>query len=432
MDHHMRTIMLALLLSMFVAFPAMALDEPEVSLLEARRNAAMSIIEHVGFEAPFVEEWRDATLGEADLIYDANGEALLYRFAVERWGEVIGSVDAAATPYWGVTVVALTFGDQVFELAAAVDEAVAVVERAYPGAEVIGVAQAMYQYPRIGILVEYLDLEGIVQSVILDLETFEPLAERGEGEPGSIRVVALAEHLRRDELAEAKAGQFHDELVANLEMGGVLRSELALDPELLEPVQPDQWSNVGVTLANLGWNQAQVRVVDVSRLKLIKQEEWDWCARAVAQMIEYYHTQKVTLTQKQIDTILDNDGWWTDWTTALVNFYQQRQNMTHSWVDSNMTQYTTSDATKQQNGFQEYQQQINDGFPISDNILGHSRMGVGYRVTNKHTGVDYFEVGIYDPLGSSNVRWELGWTDSMLGFRAIGTREYPVYVRNTP
>lgn len=428
----------SVLLILVVAGPALARYEDGIPVEEARRNAAIALIEHVGFAAPFLEEWQEPSLGEPTLLYDPSGNTLLYRFPVLQWGEEVGRVDAAATSLLGIAVLAVEMGELPVALEEKLAEAAEQVLADRPGAEIISVLPVVYQYPRVGVMVRYSEpmMEHSVASYF-DLPDLAELSWAGDEDqswPGVAQVRSLYRALARDELAEARMEQYHLEAEANLEASALLYAQLDLDVELYEPIRPDQIAQVPVVLANLGWNQAQVRAVDASRLKLIKQEKSDWCARAVAQMIEYYHLQTTTLSQQQIDTILVSDGWYTgNWKNALVSFYKTHQNMAYSWMDYSLNDTTTTNQSTQQAGIQAYQQQINDGFPFSDNIYGHARMGVGYRVTNKHTGVDYFEIGIYDPLQyGGGIRWELGWTDGMLGLQVVVMRYYPVSVRNTP
>ena len=56
-----------------LTFSAFAVGEPEVPQDDARRAAAVTLIEHVGRETPFVEEWQTATLGDPIVLYDPSG-----------------------------------------------------------------------------------------------------------------------------------------------------------------------------------------------------------------------------------------------------------------------------------------------------------------------------------------------------------------------
>jgi len=91
----------AVLLALWV--PAAAADEHFVNEDDARRLAAITFLQHLAEETPFLEELGEATLGSPMLIDDPETGPLFWEFPAERDGEGIGRLLIPADRRVGTT-----------------------------------------------------------------------------------------------------------------------------------------------------------------------------------------------------------------------------------------------------------------------------------------------------------------------------------------
>ncbi len=129
-----------------------------ISEEDARVQAALSIIEHVAFETPLLEEWSNATLGEAILLWDPSVSEegylpILYDIQVNVNNEPVGRVSVPATPWLGSTRYALNMGIRNYNIEESLDVAADLVYEMYPQVDILSVLPVIYQYPQVAAMI---------------------------------------------------------------------------------------------------------------------------------------------------------------------------------------------------------------------------------------------------------------------------------------
>ncbi len=420
--------------------PAAAEGTPELAPDHARTLAGVFLIERLALETPFLGEWTAVTLDEPLLVYDANGSPLYWEFPVMMYGSQVGRVAVAATSLYGSPGLSVTVGAPAVSVAERVDEAAQLFADSHPELQVLSAEPALVHDPVIAARIEYDDPDaGETAATFVDLVTMEEM-EAGDGDaPGTPMIFSVQEFLERDHASERRE-LFWKEVTSMDDLARRYRLE-DIDPVLRTPFTVDQWEVARDILVDSGLSTVTTRVVSGGSLKLIRQKKSDWCARAVAQMIEYYHFGFTPRTQAQIDSILNSLGWWSapnpsnsvPWKKALVTYYRTYPLMIYSASVDELTILTATDHAKQEQGMKKLMAEIDADAPFSDNVYGHARMGMAYQVVPHNSTETRYYFGIYDPDNTfGGIRWELGWKDGMFGifFCNNAPRHYPVTVRD--
>lgn len=444
------------------AFADVTIITPE----EARMQAGVSLIRQVAFETPLVEEWVDATLGSEVLLWDPGSATrdplpLMYDFDVIVNNEVAGRVSVAATPLLGTTRLSTVIGAREYDIETSLDEAVQMIPILYPNAQIHSVIPVVYQYPRVAAMIQFEDLDTFkLYKVFIELPTLEeiacwpmvngnapssprqqhsqstmqprlnpmgslePIGSTNNDAPGSSEVVSIYANLSQHALWD-RITSYEEEFEVLTAAGDDLELVMQIDPTLNDPIPVWLWPEVEALFVELGWYQADQEILPTYMCKLIKQEEGDWCARAVAQMIQYYHFATLYHTQTQIDTFMNAYGWDTKWKYAMERYYEHKLWMTDSMFDPNIKTSTMNDDVKQLAGWNTLKKQIDDGFPLCDGVPVHARMCMAYNVYGHNAVMSKYDVGIYDPdMYNGGVRWETGWKDTSFGLGQVAQRYF--------
>lgn len=440
------------LILVLTPFTFLFADVIVINELDARKQAAMAVISRVAFETPLLEEWKDATLGDQLVLFDASrrGQAsmpLVYDFEVVVNNEISGWVRVPATSLFGTTALSLNLGTRNYDIEQRLDQAVDMVKEKYAYAEVLSVLPVVHQYRKIAAMIDVeLGWPAGVYKIFIEIPSMKIVHDDvkeyagyfnfkshinldcRDAAPGAGRIYYYHDSVPAD-LIDQRNELFEEEWEVVSESLITLNQTFDIDPYLGTAVLSYQWPMVKDVLQGLSWLNEDEAILPTYKCKLIKQEVWDWCARAAAHMITWYFNGALIHTQTQTDNIMNSYGWNTNWRKAQLKYYTKDMKLANSYYDPNIDTSTMKDPGSQLAGFLNYRAQINAGYPVCDGVTFHARMGMAYSVY-EHGQFTQYDIGIYDPAqGSVGVYWELGWKDGMFGMFQVAPRYFLLYPR---
>lgn len=247
-----------------------------VAIEKAREHATIALSEFVAAGSPGIKgtDWKGATINPEPLtIYDINGKRLFYQFSVEKEGKSVGSIKTSASKVLGQSI--RTIGLKPLELDpdTALQMAKKSAKENYKDSEITSTTLVSYSYPKIGIMVQLRDLKtNEEQRMFIDAYDYSVVPDRMPkgNEPG---VWSLYESIPEEEkVKRISAWEENDkkfrEIAEKMRSNGIDGSKT--------PVTTQSINILGVSL--------------------FAQEQANYCAPAVGQMIADYHSVSHTQT----------------------------------------------------------------------------------------------------------------------------------------
>jgi hypothetical protein len=354
-----------------------------------------------------IEVWRGAVLSKVPaLIYDLSGRLLFYQFAVRRNFEIVGEILVSGDERLGAPVInvepkpsaqsLIIQGEKAQERADLVELAVQKALEVNPGAQVLDAYVVCYAYPKLGIQVDLAEPDaqwgGVPLTFILDIATRKQVVELPEGTGGgeldgneAYSLLQMAE--RQPELGEDDDAQSRDMAIraTRKKFGDMSGSML----DLLEAYEESEGGG--------GLVEESREVVLPDRIlsqsgdfPLIPQIDTYHCALASAEMIISYLDGDAP-TQTELEAPFKKGPFGTT-NKNQIRGYKAILN------DSGFLPLPLdSDPTPP-----EIQQSIDNNMPMKSGVPSHARVCAGYRVsrypaTERHDGLELFEMLIHDP-----------------------------------
>ena len=291
------------------------------------------------------ENWNHATINPSPLtIYDVNGKRLFYLFTVEKKGEKIGEIQAAASKILGGSVVTIgttsysTFLDQT---SLKLDS---LITKKYENFKITDQKFISYNYPKLGVLVSLINSETQDR---IDL------------------VYDAGDH---HEVSDSEMHSFYSGIPAAEQTQRVSRYEL------------ENKASAKATVETHG---------DVSGFTLVPQINDYWCALATAQMISNRYS--VIYTQTAIaNTVNIGPTEGIDYLDMLTRYYQRSQSY-GGLGKSGSTTVTGGPTTL----FNTVKTEINAQRPVAISTMTHTRAIGGWQ---QYTGdVNVKHLRMFDP-----------------------------------
>ncbi len=408
---------------------------------DARLEAGVFLIEELAYETPMLEEWTEVSLGEGTLIADLDGTPLYWEFPVTMYGERVGRVEAAATPLYGTTGLAVTVGVRPQPLAERMGQAVDVFLEEHPEAEILSFGPVATGENRLAARIEWTDpASGEPDVAYVDLTSLQPVLL------GEVRSL----HELMDSTGSDRRMAWSDEMTHVRDLAGALEAE-GIDPLVRRPFGAGDWGVARDVLDRLtGSNGPVIRVVQGGKRQLIKASgsttQTPPSVPAVAQMLDLYNLGSLPRTEVQIDTILANAGWNAlatsgnpePWAGAYRGYFSGYSGLVQTFIVSELNATTANDFTKQEQGRARLFDAIDHDQPFADTMkrsvlvpcfgpctggkkLGPgidviARFAVGYEILHHNAIEKRYLVGLFDPDPfNGGVRWELGWKTCSFG-----------------
>ncbi|KAB2947520.1 C39 family peptidase [Candidatus Methanoperedens sp. BLZ2] len=347
-----------------------------VAIEKAREHATITLSEFVAAGSPGLKntDWNGATINPDPLIiHDINGKKLFYQFSVEKEGKSVGSIKTSASKVLGESIRTIGLKPLILDSDVALQMAKKNAKENYKNSEITSTTLVSYSYPKIGIMVQLRDLNtNKEQRMFVDAYDYSTVPEKNpeNNEPG---VWSLYDNMPDDEkVKRISAWEENDkkfrEIVEKKSSNGIESSKTLVTT---------QSSNV----------------LDIS---LFAQEQWNYCAPAVGQMVADYFG--VSHTQNYIAGRMGTTSTGTN-TIGMLNYY--RNDLGYS----NSNEYSIV--------WQDMVDMIDAGIPfaIIDYSANHVMTGAGYSIWL------YNDIYILDPypVNQGDTYWET--TDYMFFFR---------------
>ncbi|NJD03192.1 MAG: hypothetical protein FIA99_11520, partial [Ruminiclostridium sp.] len=286
--------MLAAMLLLSMAFVPIVSAKSNVDIVEnnyigiekAREHATIALLEFLTAGSPGLKgtDWNGAAINpEPMAIYDINGKKLFYQFSVEKDGKSVGSIKTSASKVLGESIRTIGLKPLALDYDAALQMAKKNAKENYKDSEITSATLVSYSYPKIGIMVKLHDLNtNKEQRMFVDAYDYSIIPERmtENNEPGVWSIydnIPDNEKIKRISVWEENDKKFRE--IAEKKRSNEIEGSKTL-----------------VTTQSLN-------ILDVS---LFAQEQANYCAPVVGQMIAAYHG--VSNTQTYIAGRMDTDS----------------------------------------------------------------------------------------------------------------------------
>ena len=347
-----------------------------VAIEKAREHATITLSEFVAAGSPGLKntDWNGATINPDPLIiHDINGKKLFYQFSVEKEGKSVGSIKTSASKVLGESIRTIGLKPLILDSDVALQMAKKNAKENYKNSEITSTTLVSYSYPKIGIMVQLRDLNtNKEQRMFVDAYDYSTVPEKNpeNNEPG---VWSLYDNIPDDEKVKRISAWEEN------------------DKKFREVVEKK--SSNGIESSKTLVTTQSSTVLDIS---LFAQEQWNYCAPAVGQMIADY--LGVSHTQNYIAGRMGTTSTGTN-TTGMLNYY--RNDLGYS----NSNEYSIV--------WQDMVDMIDAGIPfaILDYSANHVMTGAGYSIWL------YNDIYILDPypVNQGDTYWET--TDYMFFLR---------------
>ncbi len=338
-----------------------------VGIEKARKHANIALLEFVAEGSPGLKgtDWKGAVINPDPLtIYDINGKKLFYQFSVEKDGKSVGSIKTSASKVLGSLIVTIGLKPLALDSDAALQMAKKNAKENYKDSEITSTTLVSYSYPKIGIMVQLRDLKtNKEQRMFVDAYDYSIIPDRmpKDNEPG---VWSFYESIPEEEkVKRISAWEENDK-----KFGELAVKKLSNEINSSNPLVTTQ------SFKTLGVN-------------LFAQEQDNYCAPAVGQMIANYYG--VSHTQ----TYIAGRMWTTSTGTNVSGMLNYYQNDLHK---SNSNAYSVV--------WQDMVDVINAGLPFANLISTvHVRTVAGYDT------YAYNRLYILDPypVNQGDIYWEI-------------------------
>ena len=240
-----------------------------VAIEKAREHATITLSEFMAAGSPGLKntDWNGATINPDPLIiHDINGKKLFYQFSVEKEGKSVGSIKTSASKVLGESIRTIGLKPLILDSDVALQTAKKNAKENYKNSEITSTTLVSYSYPKIGIMVQLRDLNtNKEQRIFVDAYDYSIIPDRIP-ENNESGVWSLYDNISNDEkVKRISAWEENDkkfrEIVEKKRSNGI------------------EGSKTLVTMQSLN-------VLDVP---LFAQEQANYCAPAVGQMITVYH-----------------------------------------------------------------------------------------------------------------------------------------------
>ena len=308
--------------------------------------------------------WSSAEINYNPLeIYDINGEKLFYLFFVEKNGENIGTIKIASSKVLGGSVLTVGSESSYIEKDDLKLKAKQFIKLNYENAKLLSMHAVCYSYPKIGLMMTFVNHEGYKNQIILDAYDYS-------------------------QVSESDILSFYETI-----------------PELDFSSRISEWEDQQKHLSEIKEKGSSIKATvteTLSGFRLYPQEGTSWCCFATAQMISKYYGY--THSQEQIaQTIGVNPDDGATVNQVSNNYYKKSVSNGGIGKTNTYTEWST-DAE-----FDTVKDEIDADHPVHTSryeaLSYHARAIAGYSyVTN--SGNEY--VYIYDPwpVNQGSLYWE--------------------------
>ena len=246
-----------------------------VPVKKASEHASVTLLEFIAAGSPGLKNttWKGATINPEPLtIYDINGKKLFYQFSVEKEGKSVGSIKTSASKVLGSSIVTIGLKHLIWDYDTAIQMAKNSAKENYKDSEITSTTLVSYSYPKIGIMVKLRNLKtNKEQQIFVDAYDYTIVPEKNP-ENNEKGVWSLYDNIPDEE--KVKRISVWDEN----------------DKKFREVT--DKMRSNGIDGSKSLVTTQSINILGVS---LFAQEQGNYCAPAVGQMIaDYYgvsHTQ---------------------------------------------------------------------------------------------------------------------------------------------
>ena len=341
-----------------------------VGIEKTREHATIALSEFVTAGSPGIKgaDWKGAKINPEPLtIYDINGKRLFYQYSVEKEGKSIGSIKTSASKVLGSSIVTIGLKPLALDSDVALQMAKNNAKENYKDSEITSTTLVSYSYPKIGIMVQLRDIKtNKEQRMFIDAYDYSNIPDRMPGDNG-FGVWSLYESITEEEkVKRISAWEEND--------------------KKFREIAEKKVSNGNDSSKTVVTTQSISKILDVT---LFAQEQSNYCAPAVGQMIADYHG--VSHTQTYIAGRMHTTSNGTN-ITNQVGYYRNDLGMTNS----NAYSVFWSDMVNM----------INADRPFDSLIMNsagsHTRTVAGYYESG------FKLIGIYDPypVNQGDAYWE--------------------------
>ena len=313
-------------------------------------------------------------------ICDINGKKLFYSFPIKKNGENIGTIKIASSKVLGASV--LTFGSETSfinedELTLKSEE---FIKKNYVDSKLVSMQTVCYRYPKIGLLLTFVNPEGDKNQIILDTSDYS-------------------------QLSESDVSSFYDTI-----------------PESELSYRLSDWEEQQNYLRNHEVNNSSIKATVTETLSgfyLYPQEGTNWCCFATAQMISKYYGYNRSQQQIAQTIGVDPDDGAT--LNQVTNNYYKKSALSGGIGKTNTyTEWLTNAQ------FDTVKDEIDANHPVHTSryeaLSYHARVITGYSYVTD-SGNEY--VYIYDPwpVDLGGLYWE-NWNVFYSGSNPVHANVY--------
>jgi hypothetical protein len=142
-------------------------------------HVSLSLLRNSTAGIPAIMDWvKGGVKKEPLVIFDINGTPLFYDYTIKKGVDTLGTVRASASRILGSPVIAYEIGPRYWDFESADRKLIPKVKKEYQRLKILSTKLVCYSYPKLGVMFEMADEQGMQKRLIFDIADYSLIPEK--------------------------------------------------------------------------------------------------------------------------------------------------------------------------------------------------------------------------------------------------------------